>query len=118
MAYRLAARPERFTSAPPPRPFEERTGKVQHQSRSGVTVVTEAIPPPPRSIGESVAVQSDGQSVNQLRDQLTVAEQYLIKVQFRTLQPQTLGNWGKCVGGFAEGTRLTAIGRNMVWHNV
>ena len=90
----MAYGPERFTSNPPPPtlpPLDVRTGKVQYQSRSGVTVVKEGIPPPPRSIGKSLAVQSNGQSVNQLRHRLTVAEQHLIKIQFRTLQPQTLG---------------------------
>ena len=60
MAYRLAARPERFTSA---RTFDVRSGNVQYQSRSGVTVVKEAIQPPLRSIGESLALQSNAQSV-------------------------------------------------------
>jgi hypothetical protein len=76
MAYRLAARPKRFTSA---RTFDVQTGKVQYQSRSGVTVVKEAIPPPLKSAGESLAVESDGQSVNQLRDRRPDAEEYLIQ---------------------------------------
>jgi len=39
-------------------------------------------------------------------------------VRDSALQPQTLGNFGKCAGGFAEGTRVIAVGRNMEWHTV